>query len=610
MDKRVKFPLALKLVLLNTTLAVFALAVLMTLATYFIRLDVQLAAEQSNHAINSQAADIAVYEFSSKRDNVSLFVTALSAIGFDDLSIPYFTDLFFDGNEDIAVVCVPDVIEFINTDFFDTYEVDAAAYENFLLEGASSIERAIQGEQVALNSTLAFGVPSIALLQPWESDGKVHALITIFSVEALAETFGSGTTNLSYLINDKNEVLIHPDVDFVYSTANMSKVTLVEQMRQNNDSNRQIVFIDDNTEYFGSYTKIPIGDIAIITTIESNLVFEGVDATLYQNTMLAMAILFVLIMLMRFFSTSITKPVTLLTEASEQIEKGNFSIDLKPQGNDEVGLLTSRFISMCKGLESFGRFVNMDIALKAIKGDLELGGVVKDVTVVFSDIRNFTSISEKLEATEVVLFLNEYMSKMEECVTSNKGTVDKYIGDAIMAVWGASSTEGNNRSDALNSIRSALLMRAALIDFNEGRGSESAPLIKFGCGINSGPAVAGQMGSLKHMEYTIIGDTVNLASRTEALTKIFATDILIAENTYELVKDEVVVEKMPSVSVKGKKNPVAIYAVINMPKETSIPGAGSKGPKTLQEVRSILGLKEPDFKNVDVNEEERKYKID
>ncbi len=611
MIKKVKYPIALKLIIIISFLVVLSLGIVTVLATYLMRLDVQLAAEQSNHTINIQTSNIAEYEITGMRDNAILLINALSSMGFETEEAKYYKDLFFERNASIASIAIPGVIEIVNSNFFLENGIDSEGFHGYLEISTDYIERATNGEIIAANATSSFVVPSIALFSPWETNGLPSSLVIIFSAEDLTETFGSGSTNTSYMINDKNDVLIHPDHALIRTMANMSNVSLVEQMRQNNDANRQIIFTDNNgIDFFGAYTKLPIGDIAIITTIESALVFESVNTIFYQNILLAVAVVFFSIILIRFFSKSITKPVKILTDASEQIEQGNFALDLKPRSKDEVGLLTSRFVSMCKGLETFGRFVNLEIAQKAMKGDLELGGETKNVTIFFSDIRSFTEISEKLDPHEVIEFLNDYMSRMVECVRKTNGSVDKFIGDAVMAVWGASSTEGNIEADALNGIRTSLMMRAALREFNRDRGGDKKPIIKIGCGLNSGPVVAGQMGSKSRMEYTVIGDAVNLASRTETLTKPFATDILISEDTYMLVKDHVLVEQMPSVKVKGKENPVSIYAVINLTYESDIPWTGEMGPQTMQELRQLLGFETPDFSKVNANEEERKYSVE
>ena len=305
-----------------------------------------------------------------------------------------------------------------------------------------------------------------------------------------------------------------------------------------------------------------------------------------------------------------------MSVASLRIKNGDYKINIKPHTHDELALLTTSFVDMSKGLaererlkDSFGRFTNKAVAEKAMRGELVLGGETKFVTIFFSDIRSFTAISDKLSANQVVDFLNEYMTRMVKCVTATGGFIDKYIGDAIMATWGTPISTGTPKQDAINSIRCALMMRSELISFNKDRGTPDKPIIKIGCGINSGNVVAGQIGSSERMEYTCIGDTVNVASRTESLNKPFCTDILITEDTYQLVKDVVTVEKMRPVKVKGKENPMDMYAVINMPDEQDIPGAGPLGFKTLAQVREALGFAEPQLDGVDLNEEEKKFKI-
>jgi adenylate cyclase len=193
---------------------------------------------------------------------------------------------------------------------------------------------------------------------------------------------------------------------------------------------------------------------------------------------------------------------------------------------------------------------------------------------------------------------------MVECVEKTNGAVDKFIGDAVMAHWGTAYTSGSPRQDACDCVSAALMMRKALYHMNKNRKKDDPgnPPIQIGCGINTGIVTAGQIGSDLRMEYTVIGDPVNLASRIEALNKPLGTDILISEDTWRLVKKFFITEEMPSVSVKGKAKPLRIFAVIN--------AAGlDRGPRTLVEVRGLLGIKAPDISKVDVNAHEEKYPI-
>jgi len=148
------------------------------------------------------------------------------------------------------------------------------------------------------------------------------------------------------------------------------------------------------------------------------------------------------------------------------------------------------------------------------------------------------------------------------------------------------------------------MMRKALYYMNKDRkpGDRGDPPIFIGCGINTGIVTAGQIGSDLRMEYTVIGDPVNLASRIESLNKPLGTDILISEDTWNLINDQFITEEMPSVTVKGKENPIRLFAVINHVAVTS-------GPKTLAEVREMLDIKPPDISKIDINAEEKKYKI-
>jgi adenylate cyclase len=335
-----------------------------------------------------------------------------------------------------------------------------------------------------------------------------------------------------------------------------------------------------------------------------------VAATTRRNLYLSGAVLFIAIVFVWFFSKTVSVPLKALAAAARQIEGGDFELHLKPKTKDEVGFLTRSFQRMSGALSIFGRFTNKEIAVRAMRGEIKPGGFPKHATIFFSDIRGFTEKSENFTkkygegaSDRIVHWLNEYFPRMVECVEKTHGVVDKFIGDAVMAHWGTAYTAGSPQQDAFSGVTAALMMRVALLAMNKNRSADDAgnPPIRIGCGINSGIVTAGQLGSEQRMEYTVIGDPVNLASRTEALNKPLGTDILITEDTWNLCGNRFITEEMPPITVKGKEAPVRMFAVVN--------AKDSSGPRTLAELRNLLGIEPPDISHVDTNAEEKKYKI-
>ncbi|WP_428771700.1 adenylate/guanylate cyclase domain-containing protein [Treponema sp. HNW] len=622
--QRVKFPIGAKLVIIISILAVFSLTAITLLVTWFQGQDVQITAEENNRTVNMQAASAAEKELTSLRSNSFLLLDILNTAGSSGAFAKQAAAFYFERNPSVAAVLLTDSgredgleRKLLSAPFFLSNESDPALIDTFLAQTADVIRQAEDGIMHVVNASPVFDMPMLVLFYPYTEKGLNQSLAVFFSGEKLADSFGAGTVQTTYLVNDNGDVLIHPDFNLVKNGANIRSFSLFDQMIKNGDTNRQVLVTDETgKKIFGSYRRLSFAHLAVLTVADAELLLEPVAETTRRNIYLSIIVLFLSVIFVWFFSKSISKPVKILARAAGQIERGEYELDLQAKTRDELGLLTSSFVQMGKGLaererlkDSFGRFINKEIAELAMKGQLALGGETKDTTVFFSDIRSFTAISEKLEPAEVVEFLNEYMTAMVDCVNNTHGVVDKFIGDAIMAVWGAPTSAGSPEEDALNCIRAALRMRAALIIFNRGRGGDKKPIIRIGCGINSGPVIAGQIGSQERMEYTVIGDAVNLASRTEALNKPMGTDILITEYTYNLVKEYVTVEEMPSVTVKGKEKPLKMFAVINMPHEKNIPGAGEKGPKNLNQIRQVLGIPIPDFAKVDINEDEKKYKI-
>ncbi len=255
--------------------------------------------------------------------------------------------------------------------------------------------------------------------------------------------------------------------------------------------------------------------------------------------------------------------VRAISGAAAKIKGGEYVLVPEPAGRDELGVLALDFNAMVKGLierdrlrETFGRYVTRQVADHVLANKAELGGELVPVTVLFSDIRSFTTISEHMPPRELLDFLNVYLSGMVESVMAHDGVVDKFIGDAIMAVFGAPVP---HPGDALNAIKAALEMRARLAEMNEGFRARGAPEIRAGIGLHAGEVIAGNMGHIKRMEYTVIGDAVNLASRLEGLTKEFGADVLLSEDLYLQVENQVDAEPLRRIHVKGRQQEVMVY---------------------------------------------------
>jgi adenylate cyclase len=187
------------------------------------------------------------------------------------------------------------------------------------------------------------------------------------------------------------------------------------------------------------------------------------------------------------------------------------------------------------------------------------GGQVKDLTVMFSDIRDFTSLSEGLTPDELVNLLNQYLSAMTDILFRNLGTLDKYIGDAIMGFWGSPFPQKDHAACAC---RCALEMIAGLEALNRKWAEQGRRPIAIGIGLNSGPVNVGNMGSDKRLAWTVMGDNVNLASRLEGMTKQYRARVIISESTYDQVADQFVAREVDRIRVKGKKQPVVIYELL------------------------------------------------
>ena len=210
----------------------------------------------------------------------------------------------------------------------------------------------------------------------------------------------------------------------------------------------------------------------------------------------------------------------------------------------------------------FGKYVSPVVIDNLIKNpdSIKLGGEKRNITLFFSDIRGFTPISERLDPEDLVRLLNEYLTEMTSIIIKDQGLVDKYMGDAIMAFWGAPLDQPDHAEMACSS---SLEMIDKLRDLQKKWKKEDIPSFDIGIGLNSGEAIVGNMGSSNRFDYTAIGDNVNLASRMEGLNKIYGTNIIISGKTHKIIKENFETRKLDAVKVKGKKKPILIYELLS-----------------------------------------------
>ncbi len=591
------FPIRFKMLLIISFVLLVSVSGVIFLASYFFRKDSEGVVKENNIKINDILALKVKSDLQSIRQDVH--ITAAGILRNPKASQAIAKELFgFDQSFILIGAYGPGLqpkFEVLNEDFLQNFDYQKSEIQNLMGTIKEKVKKAYSGSTVIWNASPYFRHPMLCLAFPLsESKDTQTILVTLVKLDRLLNAFQTSGTTETFLIGEDGSVLAHPDAKIVLSGSKLNDLPIVEKMKKSLVDNGQFRYENkEGAYYLGAFKKLGIGGVGVISQVEEEKVFQAVNDIQKRNMYLLVIFLALAFIVVYIFAKSLSTPILALVEAARMIQTGQFRLNLKATTRDEIGVLTRSFVSMGQGLEereklkdSFGKFVNTDIAELAAKGQLSIGGERKNCAVFFSDIRSFTAISEKLEPEDVVEFLNQYMSEMVTCVKETGGIVDKFIGDAIMATWGAIRSSGN---DSLDAVEAAVRMRERLLIFNKGRGSVKKPIIRIGCGINTGYVIAGQIGSSDKMEYTVIGDTVNLASRVESLNKESGTDILISEYTYDDVKSKFNTISMGEIKVKGKVKAQKIYAVL-----------GRKGdpkcPKTLADLRKLVGIPTPEKK--------------
>lgn len=379
-----------------------------------------------------------------------------------------------------------------------------------------------------------------------------------------------------------------PDLRVLSTTLNPAMAGAIARhtRKDKTPSNESEILNLDGEPYVTlSQTLDLLGEEPVRIALQRSLNAELAPARELENIVLliSLAALAVATLAALWIARGVSQPVQQLAAHTKLVAAGDYTRHIELPREDEIGQLATAFNHMTAGLaerdrvrDLLGKVVSPEIATQLLQSDLQLGGEEREVTILFCDLRDFTSFSERLAPAEVLTLLNRYLDRMSTIIEQHGGVIDKYIGDAIMALFGAPVA---NSKAADKAIAAARDMARALDQLNRELALEGKPALAFGIGINTARVVAGNMGSKTRLNYTVIGDGVNLASRLEGLTKdpAYNTPIIISEATMAALQQRPATRELGEVRVKGKLQAVKIYALTakgeSQPPYDPLPGA-------------------------------------
>jgi len=403
--------------------------------------------------------------------------------------------------------------------------------------------------------------------------------VTKLAVESYARSLIRSDSELIFAV-DRDGVLVMNSSGLELSDAD--EIATLARLASEVEEGWQEITVDDNVRVGQAFSFGPFDWYVLVTDTSANFYREVDEINIRTYYILGGATLIAVVMLL-IFAGILTGPLSRMVNLMNQVSETNdLSQRVDVEYKDEIGAMARTFNVMLAELEGaydqikgfafravvaqrnerkirniFQKYVPKDVIDSVLDNpESALVGENRVLAILFSDIRSFTTISEGFAPDELVKSLNKYFGAMVDIIDAHRGITDKYIGDAIMAFFGAPVKHDN---DPLEAVRAALEMQIALRQFNEDHLKEGKPAFKTGIGVNYGVVTVGNIGSEKKMDYTIIGDAVNLGSRLEGLTKEYRQEVIFSESVFRKVKTELSCRLIDKVQVKGKTSGVSIY---------------------------------------------------
>ncbi|WP_245183334.1 adenylate/guanylate cyclase domain-containing protein [Legionella israelensis] len=431
------------------------------------------------------------------------------------------------------------------------------------------------GFQSGINADEQYGISSAAPI--YDSKRRLKGVIgidlTVNNLQRFIQSLQITKNTIIYIINENNQILAYRDmtrqdnllgkrlspelVKKLFSAFSSSGLyqgkTLVTSYQKNSQ------------DYFLAYQPLTDHSKKVwhaIILVPSNDVLAPLKHLSLRSLLLTIFILFIGIIIVRYISQKISRPIIQLAREAKKIKK----LELKPQPPlktriKEISYMDRSLTAVRSGLSSFERYVPKSLVKKLVKNGkiAEVGGKNQDITILFSDIKNFTALSEKTDPQQLMNYLSDYFQSMTEVILHSHGTLDKYIGDGIMALWNAPIFDAQH---ALHACQTAIEMMDKLKKLNKNNQKLGLPELTIRIGINSGEAIVGNVGSEERLGYTALGDAVNIASRLESINKIYHTHIIVSESTFKQVESFFAFRLLDKVAVRGKHESTTIYELI------------------------------------------------
>lgn len=422
-------------------------------------------------------------------------------------------------------------------------------------------------------------LPGIAASYPIRNEHNevIGAIATDIHIKSFLEILAANAfTGISLIINSNGEVIAHPNVLDTAKT-NGQEVKLVSSeilpekqvyhayMLHHKTQSDQLIFNHEGIDYIARFIPFHtdlMKDWIFLSVVPLDFFIGTIKKAQTQIMSISLIILLLSTFLMSFLTLRISRPINDLVKQADRIRVFDLSnISIVQSNILEIQKLQDSIQRMRRSLQAFGKFVPKTLVRSLVEKETEvkIGGKKKRITLMFSDIENFTTISESSSADRLMMHVSEYFDELSQIILREHGTIDKYIGDAIMAFWGAPSADTKH---ALHACQAALFMQKRLIDLNRKWVYDKKAAFHTRIGIHTGDVIVGNLGSSERMNYTVIGDTVNLASRLEGINKNYGTKLIISEPTFKDIHEHAVVRPLDIVAVKGKKEGIAIYELI------------------------------------------------